>query len=101
MPRVRPVGGGENSKDSSERVRLTVDTDNISSRVVAVPVDEARYYSLAAAKGGLLWLRYPLSGVLGEGIADPEDAHRRPALERFDLRKREASTLASEVNWFA
>ncbi|HEY1665837.1 MAG TPA: S41 family peptidase [Trebonia sp.] len=101
LPGGRPVGNGENSKDSSERARLTVDTDGISSRVVAVPVDEARYYSLAAAKGGLLWLRYPLSGVLGEGIADPDDAHPRPALERFDLRKREASVLASEVSWFA
>jgi tricorn protease len=101
LPGGRPVGTGENSKDSSERVRLTVDTDGISSRVVAVPVDEARYYSLAAAKGGLLWLRYPLSGVLGEGIADPEDAHPRPVLERFDLRKREASVLGGEVSWFA
>jgi len=101
LPGGRPVGGGENSKDSSERVRLAVDTDGISSRVVAVPVDEARYYYLAAAKGGLLWLRYPLSGVLGEGTADPEDAHRRPALERFDLRKREASVLANEVSWYA
>jgi len=100
LPGGRPVGNGDNSKDSSERIRLTVDTDGISSRVVAVPVDEARYYGLAAAKGGLLWLRYPLSGVLGEGIADPEDAHRRPALERFDLRKRESSVLASEVGWF-
>jgi tricorn protease len=100
LPGGRPVGPGENSKDSSERVRLTVDTDDISSRVVAVPVDEARYYGLAAAKGGLLWLRYPLSGVLGEGIADPEDAHPRPALERFDLRKRESSVLAGEVSWF-
>ena len=81
--------------------RLTVDTDGISSRVVAVPVDEARYYGLAAAKGGLLWLRSPLSGVLGEGTADPEDAHPRPALERFDLRKRESSVLAGEVDWFA
>jgi tricorn protease len=100
LPGGRPVGAGENSKDSSERVRLTVDTDGISSRVVVVPVDAARYYSLAAAKGGLLWLRSPLSGVLGEGIADPEDAHPRPALERFDLRKREASVLAGEVSWF-
>ena len=101
QPGGRPVGAGDNSKDSSERIRLTVDTDGISSRVVAVPVDESRYYGLAAAKGGLLWLRYPLSGVLGEGFADPDDAHRRPALERFDLRKREASVLANEVSWFA
>ena len=64
-------------------------------------MDESRYQSLAAAKGGLLWLRYPLSGVLGEGTADPEDAHPRPALERFDLRKRESSVLAGEVSWYA
>ena len=101
LPGGRPVGAGDNSKDSSERVRLTVDTDGISSRVVAVPVDEARYYYLAAAKGGLLWLRYPLSGVLGEGTADPEDGHPSPALERFDLRKRESSVLANEVSWYA
>jgi tricorn protease len=101
LPGGRPVGTAENSKDSSERARLTVDTDGISSRVVAVPVDEARYYSLAAAKGGLLWLRYPLSGVLGEGIADPDDARPRPTLERFDLRKREASVLSIDVSWFA
>jgi len=100
LPGGRPVGNGENSKDSSERAELTLDTDGISSRVVVVPVDEARYYGLAAAKGGLLWLRYPLIGVLGEGAADPDDARPRPALERFDLRKREASTLASEVSWF-
>jgi tricorn protease len=101
LPGGRPVGAGDNAKDAPERVRLTVDTDGISSRVVAVPVDESRYHTLAAAKGGLLWLRYPLSGVLGEGIADPDDAHPRPALERFDLRKRESSVLAGEVSWFA
>jgi tricorn protease len=109
LPGGRPVGGaaavtgaaaGDNPKDGSERVRLTVDTDGISARVVTVPVDEARYWGLAAAKGGLLWLRHPLSGVLGEGIADPEDAHPRPTLERFDLRKRDTTVLANEVSWF-
>ena len=100
LPGGRPVGG-DSAKDSAQDRPLTVDTDGISSRVVAVPVDEARYYYLAAAKGGLVWLRYPLSGVLGEGGADPEDAHPRPALERFDLRKREASVLANEVSWYA
>jgi tricorn protease len=100
LPGGRPVGG-DSAKDSPERKRLTVDTDGISSRVVAVPVDESRYYGLAAGKGGLLWLRYPLAGVLGEGAADPDDGHPRPALERFDLRKREAIVLAGEVSWFA
>ncbi|HEX4291539.1 MAG TPA: peptidase S41, partial [Trebonia sp.] len=89
QPGGRPVGGGENSKDpSSERSALTVDTDAISSRVVAVPVDEGRYYSLAAVKGGLVWLRYPVAGLLGDGVADLEESRQKPVLERFDLRKR-------------
>ena len=67
----------------------------------AVPVDEARYYGLAAVKGGLVWLRSRLSGVLGEGAADLDEDRPRPALERFDLRKRETSTLAGEVDWYA
>ena len=101
QPGGRPAGSGENSKDSEERTALTVDTEAISSRVVAVPVDEARYFSLAAVKGGLVWLRYPLTGVLGDGAADLEENRRKPTLERFDLRKREASALTSEVSWFA
>jgi tricorn protease len=102
LPGGRPVSSGENSKDSSsERTPVTVDTDLISSRVVAVPVEEARYYGLAAVKGGLVWLRSRLSGVLGEGAADLDEDRPRPSLERFDLRKREVTTLAGEVDWFA
>src|SRR6202034_458160 len=102
QPGGRPVGGGENSKDPwPERTPLTVDTDGISSRVVAVPVDEARYYSLAPVKGGLVWLRYPVAGLLGDGVADLEEGRPKAVLERFDLRKREASVLTSEVSWFA
>jgi tricorn protease len=101
QPGGRAPGGGDSSPDSPERVLLTVDTDGISSRVVAVPVDESRYYYLAAAKGGLLWLRYPLAGVLGEGAAELDGSRPKPTLERFDLRKRDASVLASDVTWFA
>ena len=101
LPGGRAVSSGENSKDSSpERTPVTVDTDHLSSRVIAVPVDEARYYGLAAVKGGLVWLRSRLSGVLGEGAADLDEDRPRPVLERFDLRKRETSTLAGEVDWY-
>jgi len=102
QPGGRPVTSGDNSKDPSpERLEVTVDTDNIASRVVAVPVDEGRYYDLTAAKGGLIWLRSRLFGVLGEGAADLDEDQPRPALERFDLRKREVTVLAGEVNWYA
>ena len=58
-PAAARSAAGEVQRTRRTRLRLTVDTDGISSRVVAVPVDEARYYSLAAVKGGLLWLPLP------------------------------------------
>jgi tricorn protease len=101
QPGGRTVGPSENPKDAgAERTGVTVDTDDIFSRVIAVPVDEARYHSLAAARGGLLWLRYPLAGVLGDGTADTGDERPRPTLERFDLRKREVTVLSAAVSWF-
>ena len=34
-----------------------------------------------------MWLRSPVTGVLGEGGAGPDDDRPRPALQRFDLRQ--------------
>jgi tricorn protease len=90
----------DDSADDSERDAVTVDADGLADRVVAVPVEEARYYSLQAVKGGLAWLRAPLSGVLGESGADLDDDSPRSSLERFDLRKREVTVLADELDWF-
>src|SRR5207244_13102456 len=86
--------------DTSERTEVSVDADGSSGRVVGVPVVEARYSGLRAVKGGLAWLREPVSGVLGEGVASPEDDAPRPVLERFDLRKREVTELVDELDWF-
>jgi tricorn protease len=68
--------------------------------VVALPVEEARYSSLSPVKGGLVWLRSPVTGVLGEGGAGPDDDRPRPALQRFDLRKRDVKELAGGLDWF-
>ena len=79
---------------------VTVDPDGLAGRVVALPVEEARYGSLRPVKGGLAWLREPVAGVLGEGGAGPDDDRPRPALQRFDLRKREVKELAGGLDWF-
>ena len=103
LPGGRPVGqdppDGDKS-DSAERAVVSVDPDGLASRVVGVPVPEARYSGLAAVKGGLAWLREPVTGVLGESAARVEDDTPRPSLERFDLRKREVTELAEELDWF-
>ncbi len=104
LPEGRPVSqeppAGE-KPDSPERAVVTVDADGLPDRVVSVPAPEARYSGLRAVKGGLAWLREPVAGVLGEGGADLDGDRPRPSLERFDLRKREVTELAGELDWFA
>jgi tricorn protease len=98
-----PLPGGRalTEPEDSERPVVSVDTDGIPARVVAVPVGESAYSSLHAWKGGLTWLRAPVAGVLGDGDAEPGAARPRAALERFSLLKREVTVLAAEADWFA
>ncbi len=90
----------EHDRDSGdhEPPRTTVDIDGLAERVVTFPVPAAKYSTLRAVKGGVLWIRHPLSGVLGDELADPEPDEPKPALERFDLDKRRSETLLSGVS---
>ncbi|HEV3288479.1 MAG TPA: S41 family peptidase [Streptosporangiaceae bacterium] len=106
---VRPGQPGEPAGDDARPAAagpardvpvVTVDTDGLPSRVVGVPVAESLYSSLRAVTGGLAWLRSEVTGVLGEGAADPDDDPPRPALERFDLAKRTCSELVAALDWF-
>ena len=90
----------DNGDDPAAEPVITVDPDGLAERVVAIPVEEARYRYLRPVKGGLVWLRTPVTGVLGEGGAGPDDDWPRPALQRFDLRKREVKELAGALDWF-
>ncbi|HEX2820527.1 MAG TPA: PDZ domain-containing protein, partial [Streptosporangiaceae bacterium] len=99
MPGGRPVSS-EAGEETADEVTVTVDDAGLAERVLPVPVEESRYRSLRAVKGGLVWLRAPVSGVLGEGGADLDDDRPRSSLQRFDLRKREVKELASGVDWY-
>jgi tricorn protease len=99
LPGGRPLGQ-DDDKDPAAEVAVAVDPDGLAGRVVALPVEEARYGSLRQVKGGLAWLREPVAGVLGEGGAGLDDDRPRPALQRFDLRTREVRELAGGLDWF-
>ncbi len=108
LPDGRPVGreeheGETESEDSDSEAatpRVVVDTGGLPGRVVQIPVPEARYDSLSAVKGGLAWLREPVTGSLGEGGASPGDSAPRPSLEHFDLAAQRCTELADELDWF-
>ncbi len=68
---------GADGKPRPKPVR--VDLEGLAERVVQLPVPEYRYSCLRAVQDGLVWLKEPLSGALGEGGADLDAASPRPA----------------------
>jgi tricorn protease len=90
--------GSDGNKDAPATVR--VDLDGLSDRLVGLPVPEANYSTLRAAKDGLLWLRWPVSGALGDGREGASGRAPRPVLERYDLRKRRLEVLADGLDSF-
>jgi tricorn protease len=100
----RPIGDSDDSekKDSDEENPITVvDLEGLADRVVTIPVPAGRYAGLTAAKGNLLWLRSPLTGVLGDNMASPDSRPPRSVLERFDLTKLRTEVLVDGVDGFA
>ena len=98
---VRPAAAGDDRDEAEPGPPVvTVDTEGLAGRVVQVPVPESRYSSLQPVKGGLAWLREPLSGALGEGTAELDGRPPRAALERFDLERRHTAELVGELDWF-
>ncbi|GAB3249830.1 S41 family peptidase [Arthrobacter pigmenti] len=89
-------GQGPGADDT--KAAVSVDAEHIADRVIAVPVPQGSYDSLAAVDGALLWIANDIYGVTGDGrasIADQAPGHR---LERFDIAKREVAVLVPEVD---
>jgi tricorn protease len=95
--RGRASTPADNSRDLDE-VIVVVDLDGLAERVVPVPVPAARYSSLVATKGGLVWLRKPLHGELGDDLATPDADTPRPVLERLNLATGASTVLAEDVD---
>jgi tricorn protease len=94
--------GGEDKDGKPERPRPTeVDADGIADRIVPFPVEAGRYSGLRAAKGGVLWLRHPLTGMLGASLATPEAQPPGTVLERYDLGQLRIEEISDDVDDFA
>ncbi|MGE5135555.1 MAG: S41 family peptidase, partial [Gemmatimonadota bacterium] len=101
QPASGQAGGAQQAPgEGQEPAPVAVDLTGLGARVVAMPVPEALYSSLSAVAGGFAWLRHPVTGVLGEGQADPDDDRPRPALERYDFARQRCSELVAELDWF-
>ncbi|MCK8434188.1 peptidase S41 [Streptomyces sp. D2-8] len=104
-PEGRPAAGGLDpveDDDNGDNGAVTVEVEGLESRVTPFPVAASKYSALhPVAGGGLVWLRWPISGALGETFASPDDTSGRPTLEHFGLTKAKKSELAQHLDWFA
>nr|WP_324608997.1 S41 family peptidase [Streptomyces sp. NRRL F-5650] len=102
-PEGRPAAGGLDplEDESGEGGAVTVEVEGLENRVTPFPVPASKYSALEpVAGGGLVWLRWPISGALGETFANPADPSERPTLEHFNLAKARKSELVDHLDWF-
>ncbi|MEU3601173.1 S41 family peptidase [Streptomyces sp. NPDC006798] len=119
LPDGRPAAGGLDPLDEPEPAAdgtggaapgggggggstVVVETEGLESRVTPFPVAASKYSALhPVSGGGLVWLRWPISGALGETFANPADTSGRPTLEHFDITKARRTELVDHLDWFA
>ncbi|WP_053746288.1 S41 family peptidase [Streptomyces sp. NRRL WC-3618] len=91
----------DETPDSEGAPATRIDLDGLADRIVPFPVEAARYSTLRAAKDGVLWLRHPVTGVLGSSRATPDDPEPKTELERYDLAQKRIEHLAGDADHFA
>ncbi|MFG2791251.1 S41 family peptidase [Streptomyces sp. NPDC048419] len=102
-PEGRPAAGGlDPVEEEGGDGAVTVEVEGLESRVTPFPVTASKYSALhPVAGGGLVWLRWPISGALGETFANPDDTTGRPTLEHFSISKAKKVELVDHLDWFA
>jgi tricorn protease len=103
-PEGRPAAGGLDPAEDEpgDGTAVTVEVEGLESRVTPFPVAASKYSALyPVAGGGLVWLRWPISGALGETFVNPDDTSGRPTLEYFNITKAKKSELVEHLDWFA
>ncbi|WP_210732835.1 S41 family peptidase [Streptomyces sp. RKND-216] len=101
-PEGRPAAGGLDPQSvSGEYGTVLVEAEGLPDRVTPFPVAASKYSALRPVHGGgVVWLRYPISGALGETFVNPADTSGRPTLEHFDLVKAKRTELTGLVDAF-
>ncbi|MCD0453392.1 PDZ domain-containing protein [Actinocorallia sp. API 0066] len=96
-----PNGADDKDEEGKEDQHASVDLEGLAARVVPFPVEASRYDAMSPVKGGVVWMKLPLSGSLGESGPQPDAAPLRPTLERFDLSSRKCEEIVDPIDGYA
>ncbi len=80
-------------------LKIEIDFDGITSRILAFPVPEGQYAAIAGLKKKAMWLSFPVKGALMEERT-PEPPAPEGTLEAFDFKKLKVETLGSGISGF-
>jgi tricorn protease len=80
-----------------EPVKVEIDFDNISQRILAVPIPARNYYGLSAGKAGVVFL---VEGPPVDPI-DYEEGGPAQTLHKFDLKTRKTEKVLENINAFS
>ncbi|HXX45320.1 MAG TPA: PDZ domain-containing protein [Candidatus Acidoferrales bacterium] len=83
----------DQSKDKAE-VKVTIDFDGISQRILALPIPPANYVGMSAGKEGVLYL-------LEDTPVDFRPGPPQFSIQRFDLKTRKTEKIADGVRAFS
>ena len=57
----------KNDGPKDKELKIEIDFDGISSRILAFPVQEGRYSGIAGLKKKAMWLSFPVAGAMAQG----------------------------------
>ncbi|HEV2472731.1 MAG TPA: PDZ domain-containing protein, partial [Chthonomonadales bacterium] len=92
-------GGTESKEEEKDQEAVSIDLAGISRRIVAFPVPEGIYAGLAAMKGKVLFVSYPIEGALHQELVSREPS-ARGSLESYDMKELKQESLISKVTDF-
>lgn len=87
-------GKDAKGKKGADKPAPVIDPAGVERRIVALPVPEASYASLATAKDGALFF---VEQVQPGGAVGPNSGDERARLMRFDFEEREAEALTTGI----
>ncbi len=92
-------GEAAQSEEAEDELKVTIDLDGIADRIVAFPVEEAKYGQLDAIVGRVFYTVHPVEGARDAEWL-PHEVPAKATLKVFDLEKLEESVFVDAVTSF-
>lgn len=96
---AEPATGAEKSQDKEKPV-LHIDLEGISERIVAFPVDDARYSQIRGIEGKALFSWRPIEGSLDSDWRPSAAPSANAVLEMYDFGEQKHETLIDGISSF-